>query len=292
MNTNLLKPKSVQIESIYLDPNNPRFWSQKTAKETPESKITNAEVQIRTLTEIEKYGIEELKNSILRNRFLPLDRIVVRPIKGLDDSFVVVEGNRRIAAIKKLREEIEDESISEDNITDKYLTELSEETNSIEVLIYSGEDTHKIAWLLQGIRHISGIREWAPAQRARLVADQIEKKNLKFREAGQKFGLSAQAVGRLYRSYKALEQMRHDDEYQALAKNEHFTLFEEAIRNKDVKTWLQWNEKNYMFDNIDNLRQFYSWILADEDHDEERRRIHDPSGDCQGSCPYLSSFFV
>ena len=71
------------------------------------------------------------------------------------------------------------------------------------------------------------------------MAEQIDQHNLRFREAGQKFGLSAQAIGRLYRAYKALEQMRQDDEFQSKARNNYFTLFEEAYRNIDVRNWLR-----------------------------------------------------
>jgi len=111
---------------------------------------------------------------------------------------------------------------------------------------------------------------------ARLVATQIDENGLSFRQAGQQFGLTSHAVGRLYRSFKALEQMRQDDEFQSKARNDYFTLFEEAIRNKDVRQWLAWNDDEHRFENIDNLRQFYAWIVPDEEHPEKLRRLHDP----------------
>jgi hypothetical protein len=148
-------------------------------------------------------------------------------------------------------------------------------TDIIRVLVYKGEDASDVAWLLQGIRHISGIRPWQPAQRAKLVADQIEREGLGLKEAGQRFGLTAQAVGRLYRSYKALEQMRKDEEFSSEAKNEWFTLFEEAIRNPAVKTWLGWSEEEKRFTNLDHLHQFYAWIIPDTEN-SDRRRINDP----------------
>jgi len=276
MKTQQLVEETIEINNIFLDPNNPRFWSQKNTRDIPEHKIKEQDVQTRALAEIEKYGLAELKNSILRNGFLPMDRIVIRVIKDDPISYVVVEGNRRVASLKSLRDDIDNDNIDEEHIDDEYLENLKKETNELKVLVYKGDDTHDIAWLLQGIRHISGIRDWSPAQRARLVADQIEKEKLKFREAGQKFGLSAQAVGRLYRSFKALEQMRSHDEYQSYAKNEYFTLFEESIRNKDVKKWLSWDDENYQFTENDNLTQFYSWIIPDDEHDDNKRRVHDP----------------
>jgi hypothetical protein len=276
MHIEQLKEVDVAVENVYLDPNNPRFWSENTRKDVPDRKITDVKVQANTLREIEEHGLQELRESVLRNGFLPLDRIVVRPIAGNEGKYVVVEGNRRLAALKTLRDQIDNGIIDEEHISDEYLEQLKEKTNVIEVLVYSGADTADISWLLQGIRHISGIRPWQPAQRARLVATQIDKEKKSFKEAGQQFGLSAQAVGRYYRSFKALEQMRSDDEFQGKAKNEYFTLFEEAIRNKDVKQWLGWSEGEQRFCNDENLHQFYSWIVPDDEDSTQRRRVHDP----------------
>lgn len=276
MYINELSEKLIDFESVFLDPNNPRFWSEKTQKDTPDHKIADSNIQKNAFDRMMGHGIQELSESILRNGFLPLDRIVVREIKGVSDKYVVVEGNRRLSALTLLRKNIEDEAIDEENISDDYLENLKKSTDKLNVLVYNGSDTDDIAWLLQGVRHIGGVREWQPAQRAKLVVDQIDNHGLGFKQAGQQFGLTAQAVGRLYRSYKALAQMREDDEYQSLAKNEWFSLFEEAIRNQNVKSWLGWSDQNYKFENIENLHQFYSWIAPDQEDTDRRRRIHDP----------------
>lgn len=270
-----LAEATLSIENIFLDPNNPRFWTEKGVREVPDSRIPDEKTQIRARERIANFGIDELRDSMLRNGFLPLDRIVVRQINGHAHKYVIVEGNRRFAALTSLRQEIEDATVNEEGIDDDYLDKLFEDTNELDVLIYQGTDAHDISWLLQGVRHISGIRNWLPAQRARLVAEQIEEKGLGFKAAGQTFGLTAQAVGRLYRAYKALDQMRQDDEFSAKAKNQYFTLFEEAIRNKVVREWLEWSNENWQFEHDGNLKQFYSWITEDEEN-EGRRRIHDP----------------
>lgn len=269
-----LSERRVSINDICLDPNNPRFWSAKTGRDIPDRKIEHQDVQTSAMGRIAEHGITELRNSILRNGFLPLDRLVLRKLAEVPDKFVVVEGNRRLAALMLLRRQISEETIPEDEASPDYLARLLAATAELSVLIYEGTETD-ISWVFQGIRHISGIRNWEPAQRARLVADQIAHYGPKFHEVGQKFGLTAPAVGRLYRAYKALEQMREDDEFQNKAKNEYFTLFEEAIRKRHVKEWLEWDPNEYVCKNEDNVRQFYAWISPDDDHDKDRR-IHDP----------------
>lgn len=132
-----------------------------------------------------------------------------------------------------------------------------------------------ISWILQGIRHINGIRDWEPAQRAKLIADQIDRLGQTITAAGQQFGLSGVAVGRIYRPYKALEQMAADEDYGSKARNDYFSLFEAVHRTSSLKEWLGWNDSSRVFSNLENCKRFYSWITPDEERGNTRR-IHDP----------------
>ena len=268
--------QTLSIDDVYLDPNNPRFWSQETLRHVVDRKVPDLRNQERAMRAIESHGLEELLNSILRNGFLPLDRIVVRELQGISGKYVVVEGNRRLAALRRIRERIDEDVIEEEHITEEYLEQLKHNTDNLKILNYIGEETSDIAWLFQGIRHVSGIREWDPAQSGRLLVDRIDVHSLSYKSAGQQFGITPQKVARSYRAFKGLSQMTSDDEYGAKAKNSYFTLFEEATRNRVMKEWLEWDDGEYKFNNSSNLAQFYSWITPDEDQEENKRRLHDP----------------
>lgn len=279
MYINDLEELTVDFDNVFLDPNNPRFWQDSSSKLIPDVKIIDDKIQLKTYELMQGFGIDDLYVNILRNGFLPLDRIVVRAISGQTDKYVVVEGNRRLTALRRLRKNIEDELVDEEGIDEAHLEKIKNNTNSLKVLLYKGSELHDISWLLQGIRHISGIRNWGPAQQARLVVDRVDNHKMSFTEAGQQFGISPQKVGRLYRVFKALEQMKVDDEFQSKAKNEYFTLFEEVIRDKTVRDWLGWNVDLNKFCNTDHLRMFYAWITPDDEAPvgvENKRRLHDP----------------
>ncbi|MEH1942362.1 MAG: ParB N-terminal domain-containing protein [Nostoc sp.] len=268
-----LEARPLSLAQLFLDPNNPRF-SNEREKPTPEAKIPDVKIQEKTQKRIEEFGVKEVRDSILRNGFLPMDRIVVRPINGHGEKYVVVEGNRRLAALKSLHRLIQDGEINEEGIDEEYLEKLKDSTQTLEVLLYKGT-SNDISWRLQGIRHISGIKEWSPAQQAILVARLVDE-GKSFTEVGQQFGLSGKAIGRLYRVHKALNQMRSDDEYGDKAQNDQFTLFDEAYKHKEVRNWLGWNEDDYKYKNTSDLKQFYSWIVPDEEHEDKQRRIKDP----------------
>lgn len=269
-----LSARRIAVDDIYLDPNNPRFRSR-SQRQVSDEKVPNDQIQKKTREDIAKFGIDELCNSILRNGFLPLDRIVVRPLSTDATKFIVVEGNRRTAAVKTLRERIEQEEIAQEDLTSDYLSSLNSSLSYIDCLVYQGGDDF-ISWILQGIRHLSGIKPWAPFQRAELIVKQIDEDKKSFTEVGEVFGLTRQQVGRLYRGYKGLQQMQQDEEYGAKASTDLFSLFDEAWKNPNVRKWLDWQENPPRFNNETNLRMFYSWIVKDEELEEPKRRIHDP----------------
>ena len=276
MYTEQLSMRRIDVGAIHLDPNNPRFWTGAAHNPVPDSRISTAAVQKRTRDEIDQHnhGIDSLYDSILYNGFLPLDRIVVRELDGMPGAFVVVEGNRRFRSLSRLRDDIARGHAFDPDIPIENLEKLVSQTNQIEVLVYVGEG-RDISWILQGIRHINGIRDWEPAQRAKLIADQIDRLGQTIAATGLQFGLSGVAVGRLYRPYKALAQMAADEDYGRKVRNDYFSLFEAVHRTSSLKDWLGWNDATRQFTNVENRKRFYSWITPDEEHGNTRR-IHDP----------------
>lgn len=275
MYTEQLIARQIDVADIYLDPNNPRFWTGSSQPPVPDSRIGDATIQKRARSGIDGHGIESLYNSILYNGFLLLDRIVVRELDGVPGKYVVVEGNRRFRSLSLLRQHIAEGHAFDGDIPEGHLERLVEQTNAIEVLVYQGNGKADISWILQGIRHINGVRDWDPAQRAKLIANQIDQLGLSLTATGQQFGLSAVAVGRLYRPYRALLQMAEDEEYGRKARNDLFSLFESAYRNSSLREWLGWSEASGAFTNVENCKRFYGWITPDEEHGN-KRKIHDP----------------
>lgn len=265
-----LEEIEVELSRIFLDPNNPRFTDQ--APQVPNHRIAENAVQDRARQLMMSEDISELVDSILRNGFLPLDRIVIRPIDENSETFVVVEGNRRVTALKTIRERYEQGVISVDEFNDEQQADVYESIAKLRVLVYTGGDTSDISWILQGIRHIGGIKDWRPTQQAELVSRQKDQHQMSSREVGQMLGISTQAVNRLYNAYSGWKQMKNDNDYGTLAKVEYFTLFDEAISKPSLRNWLGWNPDSCEFTlEPDNLSSFYRMICEDPDNNGQRR---------------------
>lgn len=263
-----LQEQPLPISDIYLDPNNPRLATVST-EETPENRIAEAGVQTATLRRLNdgRFDQEGLRASIRRSGLLPIDRIVVRPIEGDDEKYVVVEGNRRIGAIKSLLRLYEDGDITVEN-------RVLQTIESPSVLVLQGENAEEARldqWLIQGVRHISGIRPWGGYQAARTIQTMIDKLNYSEREVADALNLSMQRVKRSMRVLAALEQMSEDDEFGEFAVPDLYSYFDEMIRRPTVRDWVRWDNDNYEFTDEERARDFFSWIAPDEDLDDQPR---------------------
>ncbi len=261
-----LEPIRLNVSQALLDPNNPRFAVMGETFETvPEARFAEPRVQ-RDAHEKMKSGnfeVAELRDTIKTIGFLPMDRIVVREWRDADDDapqYVVVEGNRRIAALKWLADlhETGRETFSErqlDNFT------------HIDALLLDDDSAPESALLiLPGLRHVSGIQEWGPYQRARAVY-RLRETGASPQDVAQSLGLSTRSANQLWRSYLALEQMNNDEEYGEYADPRKFSYFEETFKRPAVRDWLNWDDNARSFQNNENLREFFSWIVGEFDDD-------------------------
>jgi hypothetical protein len=260
----LLKPITVDLTDLLLDPNNPRFaeLGQKLDA-VPDVRFAEEKVQQQTYERMKtpRFDVSELRDTIKNLGFLPMDRIVVRRWKGGDSSnpkYVVVEGNRRIAALRWLVE-------LQDSGRETFTSDQLKNFTRLEVLLLDDDAAPENARLiLPGLRHVSGIKEWGPYQKARAV-HALRESGMSSQEAAQSIGLSTRAANQLWRSYLALEQMRADEEFGEFAEPSLYSYFEETFKRTNVKDSLGWSDEEKRFTNEDKLKEFYGWMVGEPD---------------------------
>lgn len=259
--TSHLIPLKASLESINLDPNNPRFWTG-TAKPVPITRFCEQAIQDRALERMQSHDLASLMSSIEANGFLPMDRLVVQKIPNSKPlAYFVLEGNRRLAACKEL---LNDHVNGDCELAPQVL----ESIQIFEVLEYIGSETN-MAWALQGVRHITGIRDWPPEQQAKHIADLMASEDISATQAGKRLGLTGHKPGRIVRSYFALQQLRENEEWGDRATTKHFSMFEEACKSPKIRTWLGWNDAARKFTNADAVADFYRLFLGPEENDGE-----------------------
>lgn len=182
------------IDNLLLDPGNPRFASG-AEDETQEDLL-------RVLWN--DFAVDEVALSIAANGFFEEESLLVVPKdpKSRKGPFIVVEGNRRLAAVRLLRDA---------NLRDKMratnLPDIDEAARAkLNTLPVSKYDNKEQLWQYLGFRHINGPQPWDSFSKAKYVADVHDEHGIDLDVIASSIGDRHTTVKRLYRGYQILLQ--------------------------------------------------------------------------------------
>lgn len=260
-----LQPMELSLEQLLLDPNNFRFQGEPGHMMVAERRYAESTVQKAAHDRHVRDGILDLRASIIENGYLPVDRIVVKPYGDSSDElqrYVVIEGNRRTATLILLQSEHTAGVEIPDNVQETF--------NAVPCVELTGNDPGA-ELAIMGVRHVGGIKEWGGYQGARIVWLLKHDAGVPTSEVAAKLGLSAQEVNRRYRAYRAVEQMRVDDEFGEFASSEQYALFHEAIAAKPVREHFGWDTAEASFTDQEKIQDFYRLICPFEDDEGSTR---------------------
>lgn len=264
-----LKPTFLKIDRIFLDPNNPRLLQARRMEE-PEECIDETRIQEDTFKRVmeEKVGrfkgIGDLRASIATAGFLPISTIIVRKhLKPRSNKYVIVEGNRRIAAINWILRE------APPGLKGKQLGKRRKQLQKLSVLELK-TDLKRLSrdrLLLQGIAHMSPVRIW-PAYARAVACHTLHQQKLKPTEIARALGggVSTPEVGRLLRAYSAFEKMVDDEEFGDNAKEhrEYLSWLSETIGKPKLRQWLEWDDDQWRFANDENCKILYQLFVSEK----------------------------
>lgn len=279
------EPREVTPDQLLLDPNNYRFHDLAGYKAVNRTRYAESGVQERALQflrETASFDLGALRESIISNGFVPFEQIVIEAYnvekpKGVPQPdapaapqpekqlYVVVEGNRRAAAIKTI---LEDYYAGARELAPEVLASI-EKFTAVEI---TGTQAERARYqkTLMAIRHVAGIREWGPYQQARLVVEMFDQEEHAFGPVAQRIGISSREVARRYRASKALEQMEQDEEFGEFAEPKLYVFFHEAVSQPKVREWLNFSDQTYRAENESARRIFYELLSPREINGEIR----------------------
>jgi len=241
--------KKINLDNLYLDPNNPRFEDKK--KEFPEKRIVEDQPQNYAKDQLSKIGdISELTSSIKSSGFISVDRLVVKEIVSHPGCYVVLEGNRRTFACKTLMDDF-------DSGGDLELENIIHTIKEMDCLIYIGSnETSKITSKIQGLRHITRTKDWSPYSQAKHIDNLIKEENMNGKEVSELIGLSAPKVAASQRSLHVFEQAvkENKDEFPQISKKKNFSIFIETIgKDKNWQKYVAYDPATQKATNKDKL---------------------------------------
>jgi hypothetical protein len=260
------KPITVEVKNLLLDPNNYRFLDNSDYKKRLANRYHDDSVQKATLKMLEKghsYQLRDLRNSILANGYIPLERIIVARYPHKPGKFMVVEGNRRVAALKTILRDEEEGVITLDPQQKKAFSKIPGAIMHADASSFQNAER-----LVMGIRHIAGPREWGAYQQAHLILELKDEEGKDFKSIGDHLGISAVEVARRYRAMKALKAMENDEMYSDSADPKFYRLFHELVALPSVRSRFGWSQNDEKFADEDKSREFFE-LIAPQDPDTE-----------------------
>jgi hypothetical protein len=193
-NESEMKLVRLPVEAIRLDANNPRL---------PEFVDTQSETSI--LEYLYRTAVlDELANSFADNGYFEHEPLLVTKDST---GWVVLEGNRRLAALKVLLQspEAAEAGVQFDIDLDSVQRDRLEQ---IPAYIVAGRDEVR---KYLGFRHIGGIKTWSPEAKARYVVEEVDRaagdgEDRPFLAVARRVGSNTQSIRN---SYVALALLRH-----------------------------------------------------------------------------------
>jgi hypothetical protein len=237
----------VPLEKLVFDPQNPRL--------PPDLDKTNIE-EILTYM-LRDASLLELMKSIAESGYSRSEPLLIVPANK--NEYTVVEGNRRLAALKILSNPslatVRQKSVEEIINTKKY------SPNEIPCILHKNRD--EILDYL-GYRHITGVKSWGALEKARYVEQLFKKHKIKgsleenYKILASMIGSRADHVGRLLSSLK-LYELADDKAYFNIEKKEKefdFSILYTAVGYSNIREHIGLEKTGDIDLNQLNLKNF------------------------------------
>jgi len=260
---NLLKEKEINIEDLLLDPNNPRF-SKHHDEITPEEKLEDENEQEKAYKQMNDprnhFEIDILLAAIKAEGFIHVDKIFVRKI---NKKYLVIEGNRRITAIKKLLKNYNNK-IKEYDVSDEIIKQIT--TLPCVIIDVEGTDAQEQIQKVLGLRHHGSILPWKPLPAAfnlyfkymalyclQNVTDPSDPENFLYDVTITKRVADIYSVKwtnvreqiKLYRIYRQLLKASQNHPY--VESPDSFSMIEETLSKPTLRKYFEYDDTRSVF---------------------------------------------
>lgn len=248
--------KEIDYSDLKLDLFNPRL---------PKSKQGKSELAVIEFMLLESATLE-LMMAIGENDFFAGEQLLVIQDSKEASKYIVVEGNRRLTAVKLLSNpelaKVKKESIK------KIIKDSTYKPKRIPCLVFK-ERKEILKYL--GFRHITGIKSWRLLEKARYLYDlkNTEFKNLSFQEGcrslAKSIGSSSNYIRRLLIGFELYEKVEDEGFYSIKGLDDtrfHLNYFTDSLIKDNIRNFIGVNlhaEEPLKNLKKENLKKVVSW---------------------------------
>ena len=264
----MVTPNKIFPEVKYLDfdPENPRFYDTFGAADGDARAIKRM---------VEEENLEELVGSIGNQGFFAGEPLLVAPNPDAPGRFIVIEGNRRLAALRVLNGLIPPEQLSRSLIELVAMAQHKPE----KVDCFEFPQRRDVLKYL-GFRHISGPRRWEPLSKARYLADLIKNfyqgksQDEQLRAVAKDIGSRRDYVAQLLTTLNLYDRAKNKDFYGLQRVREediNFSLLSTALSYNNILAYLDLPSREAVeVDGVNDAhaKELFSWMFAQNERGE------------------------
>jgi hypothetical protein len=184
------------ISALRLDPENPRLPAELQRQDQEQLAVDLA-------LGFDAYTVAE---SMASHGYFASEPLIALPSTDEEDTYIVVEGNRRLTALLGLTRQQIRAQFADSEKWDK-LAAHARVGEHDEIPVVLAPDRRSVTPII-GFRHISGILQWQPYAQARYIAKLVDDDGMGFAEVAEMIGIDRTKVGNLYRDQAIAEQAR------------------------------------------------------------------------------------
>lgn len=273
----VLKIEPVEVEQLLLDPDNPRL-------ESVNSGSTQEELVKAMWREM---AVSEVALSIAENGFFPEEPLFAIPAppsfaageKRLGGDirkprYIVVEGNRRLTAVKLLLDDRLREQVRATDLP-AVAAARREALKRLPISVYPDKES---LWEYFGFRHVNGPKEWDSLSKAAYIAHVVRQFGKPLELIARKIGDQHSTVERIFRGYVLLEQAERDTKFQREDCNRnrfYFSHLYTAAAYPEVLTFLGTDAKKALRPDpvprkqLAHLDELMTWLFGSKERDVE-----------------------
>ena len=250
-----------KLDELYFDPKNPRLGRYHVNVVLSQEKILDL---------MRDWVLDELAVSYLESGFWTHEALLVTREELYGESqLVVVEGNRRLAALKYLHAAVKKKDVPSKW---KSLVKGVEVPDTLfHQIPYILVDSRREIETFLGFRHVTGIKQWNAEEKAQYIARLIDEGGMTYQEVMRKIGSNTPTVRRNYISYRVLLQMEDSlEDFSPEDAKGRFSVMFLSVRTEGVQNYLHIDiladppeaQKPVPKEHLDALANFARWLFG------------------------------
>ena len=213
----------VPVNRLLFDPGNPRFGGKSELSTL--SEIEKDQDRVQRLLEGDPHYALRLLESFRVNGFIRYEPLVVRQMDG---KFVVIEGNRRLAAVRHIIQ----------NKEGAFSPDVIAKFRKIPVLIFHQDEDQSHIQAMRvylGVRHLFGFKDWPAESKATFLDEQIKSEEDLERTVDE-LGIKKSAIRRYLVPYRMIRKAK---QHLRGISDQEFWVLGEALTRSAIPDYIE-----------------------------------------------------